>query len=214
MINMKKLRKLGVECRYDPQSPEKLHYSITVKPNKLQNPYQTRKYFRDIINAIADDAKKKDGLENITLSIENDQYLNILQDVSKGLIDEAKNQKIRTEWENAPTLVKAIIGVGAIGGGIVGLLFGYDQMTEWATNTATYMNNTSHLWAPITGTVQLGISVLGTGITTVIGVVVGAIGGAVISLPYLAIKIPLANKVSAYESLEQALSQSQVKKDG
>jgi len=38
---------------------------------------------------------------------------------------------------------------GAIAGGLAGLVLGYDQTAEWATNVAQYMNNASHLWAPV-----------------------------------------------------------------
>jgi hypothetical protein len=203
---MVSLQKLGIECDYNPNKPEELHYLISIEPGRLKNPKRARKHFGEIINAISKDASEKGGLDHLTLLVDK-EYLGNLQSVARELLSTAQEHKSsRTNWDNTPTLPKVLVISGAIGGGLAGLVFSYDQMTEWATNVAEYMNNTSHLWAPIAGLTQAAISVLGTAATTAIGATGGAIGGGIASSPYMAIRAPLASRVESYRSLEQALS--------
>lgn len=208
---MAPLKKLGVECSYNPNKPEELHYSISIKPDSLKNPEQARKYFGRIINAVAKDASKKGGLDHLTLSI-NKEYLGNLQSLTQELLTKAREHKeVSTESEYWSTLTKTLIIGGAIAGGLTGLIKSYGPLTELATNTAENMNNVSHLWAPIAGLTQAGISILGTTATTILSTIGGAMAGVIISLPYMNIKFPLADKVKKYQSLEQALSQAEPK---
>ena len=97
------------------------------------------------------------------------------------------------------------VDAGAVIGGLVGLVLGYDQSTELATSAATYLNNTSHLLAPVTAFAQLGISVLGTAVATVCGAAVGAFAGFIAPLPYYVCISQDPEKVPTYSNLKQAL---------
>ncbi len=203
---MSSLKKLGIECNYDPIDPEKVHYSISIKQDRLKSPKQSKKYFREIIDAISKDASKKGGLDHLTLSLDEEIYLGNLKSVVKDL--SRKEQKNLELFKKLSYSVKKFsVTGGIIGGGLVGLIFGYEPMTEWATNIAKRMNEVSYLLAPATGLIQAGISILGTLATTLFGSAFGGMCGDVISHPYEVLKIQQVRKVENYKRLEQALLQ-------
>lgn len=209
---MVSLQKLGIEFSYDPNKPERLHYSISINPDKLRNPKKAREYFTRIIDAVSKNASKKDGLDNLTLSIINNQYLKDLQSTTQELLSIArKHKEIRKEYiareREEPNLPIVLVLGGGIVGGLAGLVLGYEYMTKWATYAAEYMNNASHLWAPITGVIQSGISIFGTAGVTMAGYLGGTLVGGIASFPYIMIQTHLADRVKRYQSLEQALSQ-------
>ena len=207
-----KLKKLGIERTYDPTSPEELFYLIDINPERLKNPGQAQKYFKRIINKISIDAKKGKGLENLRVSVD-DKYLQSLHNVAKDLLKKSEeHRKVRGgDFGDLPLPHKILAGGGAIALGLAGLVLGYDQTTEWATQAADYMNNTSHLWAPVTGVVQTGISIVGTAGATLLGVIGGAMGGSFLIAPYVILKYSLGTKdyVKRYKSLEAALNRTE-----
>lgn len=209
---MRKLKKLGIECKYDPQQPDTLHYLITINQKKIRNPKEYKKYCTKIINAISNDAIQKESLEHLTISVGN-QHLGPLQDITRGLIDEAKKQKRISEADikDGPLFQKIFIYGGMVIGGFAGFVSGYGPMAKGATYLAKHINNNSYLWAPLTGVVQSGISILGTLATTYIGVLFGAIGCMPFAAIYNGFKTPLSGDVPKYESLETALSQAATK---
>ncbi len=209
---MSSLKKLGIEMTYNPEEPEELSYAIHINPERLKNPGQAQKYFRKIINRVSIDARKNKGLDNLIVSV-NDRYLQSLHNVAKDLFEKSEKQLKIThseEFGDRPLLFKISVGGGAVVVGLAGLILGYDQVTELATNVADYMNNASHLLAPITGVVQTGISIVGTAATTVMGAIGGAVGGVMLSLPYMIPKYPLGTEdhVKRYKSLEAALEKA------
>jgi len=203
---MTSLQKLGIECIYDLKKPDELHYSISINHDKLRNPGQTRKYFTKIIDAISKDASRKGGLNGLTISV-NREYLRELHSITKELSYKAHGHKTTRLSDGSLMLPEVFVLGGAITGGAIGIFFGYDLTTGWATDFAEYMNNASHLLAPITGLTQLGISVLGTIGGGFVGAGIGAGVGQFSSRPYVIAKTPLAKKAEAYQSLERALSQ-------
>ncbi len=203
---MSSLKNLGIECTYDSIDPEGLHYSVSIKQDRLKSPKQSKKYFREIIDAISKDASKKGGLDHLTLSLDEEIYLGNLKSVVKDL--SRKEQKNLELFKKLSYSVKKFsVTGGIIGGGLVGLIFGYEPITEWATNIAERMNEISYLLAPATGLIQAGISILGTLATTLFGSAFGGMFGELISNPCDLLRIQQVWRVERYKSLEQALLQ-------
>jgi len=208
-MGLLKLVNLGVMCGYNPEEPGKLHYDISIDPEKLEDPGKAKKHFTRIINAVSKDASKKGGLDNLTLSVSQEYHENLLS-TAQDLLSKAREQRnAKRDFGNAPMVNKVLLIGGAVVGGIAGLVFGYDQMTTWATNAAEYLNNESHLLAPVAGLTQAGISIIGTAATTALGALGGGFGLTTLAHPYWAAKTPLAKKVREYASLEQALSNAE-----
>ncbi|HIJ11574.1 TPA: hypothetical protein HA278_05950, partial [Candidatus Woesearchaeota archaeon] len=205
---MAKLQKLGIECTYDPARPKELHYSISINPDTLENPQQARKHFTAILNAIHDDASKKGGLQSLTVTV-NDEYQEPLREVAEILRNTSRyHGKVRSFGAAPSRFPRTLIRGGAVVGGLAGLALGYDQMAEWGTNAAEYLNAVSYLWAPVAGLAQAGISVIGSVATTALGVVGGGATGLAASAPFIAAGTTLAKKVDGYTALERALTES------
>lgn len=138
---MTKLTKLGVNCAYDPNKPEELKYSVSIKPGKLNGPEQTKEYFRNVINTVANDAKAKGGLEHLAISVDGGS-----QECLESVAQELLNKAVENDADNTPFhkyvqyhLVKLLLGTysgGIIGGattGLAALIGGMNHPYEAAT---------------------------------------------------------------------------------
>lgn len=203
---MNKLNKLGIIAKYDFEN-DRLNYFISIDYTKFSDSRRRERNYYDIVKAISKDAEKKGGLNNFTITIDK-KDLPKLRSVTRTLLDEAKKCKKFVDdfnnYEEPFFIRKVIMGCGIVGG-VTGLCLGYPYMAEWATDAANYFNDKSHLLAPISGLTQLGISVIGTTATTIIGAIGGYISGVVVSLPYLMAKGGGSEKTERYAALEKIL---------
>jgi len=205
LFKMTSLKELGVTRIYEQNIPDRIKYSISV-PSELKSPKHAEKYFKRVINAVSRDAAKEGRLDKLSISLDTGRYLGAFQSVAENLVARAEQQKSIRENSMETNLGKFLLTGGAIAGGLVGFAWGYDQMSGLATDAADYMNNASYLLAPITGLAQAGISLVGTALTTLGGIVIVNIIGGIITEGYVYATTSLAKKASGYRSLEKALS--------
>lgn len=208
---MNKLNKLGIIAGYDSEN-DRLNYSISIDYTEFSDPRGKERNYYNIVKAISKDAEKKGGLDNFTITADK-KDLPKLRLVTRMLLDEAKKSKKFVDdfnnYNNSSFIEKVIMGCEIVGG-VTGLYLSYPYMADWATNAGNYFNNKSHLLAPISGLTQLGISVMGTIATTIVGAIGGYISGVVVSSPYLIAKGTGSKKIKRYAILEEILSDKDV----
>ncbi len=207
---MTSLERLGIKCEYRTEGMRELNYTIPLNPEKFNSPKEERDYFQKMIRGISRDVSKKKGLENLTLTFDSSHRDGLIS-TTQELIDEAEKQKLIRKGEgDFPILPRILIIGGATAGTVAGLVYGYDQMSEWGTNAANSMNNYSHLLAPIAGSLQAGISIFGSAATTLVGCLAGLFGGVIASRPYVFAKTPLASEVENFKRIKEELSSSKI----
>lgn len=191
---MKSLKKLGIKFNYDDsKGREILHYSISIDSGRLTNTEEEGKYFAEIIDSISGHAHRKKGLSSLRISV-NEEYLTPLQIAAQDLAYRANEQRIiKREFFLSPKPYQAMIIGGTIIGGIGGLIFGCEKMPEVAANISD------------SSLIQTWISLFGSLVTTIGGIVGGGVIGDMASFPYMNAKFPLARKARRYKSLEHAL---------
>lgn len=199
------LEQMGISAGYNSDS-DTLNYFIQVNSDKLENPAESKRYFTGVIDAVSGDARKKGGLENLSIQID-DKYIPRLKKINEDLISQSKIQSgIREDPDFYPKPANIIMCTGMALGGIAGFISGYDPCSEFATYVSNNMNNTSHLLAPLTGLAEAGISILGTAAFTFAGMFCGGIIGGGTIFPYIKSKTPLAGKTKEYHSFLNALN--------
>ena len=203
---MTSLKKLKITPTYYSVEDE-LKYNIPVPPS-FQSPKQRAKHHIAIIDAVSKDAEKKGGLEKLSLSVGSEDQKKTLESTAGDLTELSRTHE--SIAHKGPILSKVAVNGGAILGGLAGMILSYNQMSEWATDVANYMNSASHLWAPITGVVQSGISAFGTVVSTAVGAVAGLSVGGAIQTPYLNHKAPLRGNVKRYKGFLKASKTSEI----
>ena len=200
---VKKLSRLGITHQYNAED-NKLVYEINVNRDGFQNPKNRLEYFSDVVMAISEDAKRQEGLDKLVINIENKSRLELME-VSKELVSKAEDQ--HGLMLDAPNT--GMVMTGAILAGLPSLIYSYDFMSSWATKVSTSINDASYLWAPISGILQAGISLVGTATLTIVGGSLGLFGFAFLNMAYRAIKNPLSTKESQLSQVSRYLSKPQ-----
>jgi len=193
------LVELGVHYKYDPAKTDLCPYEIRLKADRMNSPRDSAVYLDQVVTAIAEDLRIKGGI--LELGIDDLKYKDRLSAVAEMLEFNGKKQERRCKL-----IQRGFEAVPAVTFGAIGFFLGYGNFCDIATNVANHINQSgSHYLAPITGLLQLGISLGGTAVTTGIGAA-SWFSGRYTSRPFQRFFAPLGMLVTEYGRVKDALS--------
>jgi len=159
------LDNLGITRAYDSSEPTSLSYTVISRggSRKFENPNQLRRYLRDVVKVISEDATEQGGLEDLTIHTDFDYVSRELKQTATELRNNTADKAI-VKRDRA----HLIADIPTWAGGIAGWVVTYSQACEWAVGIADGMDRNSHLWAPLSGIAETVVSV---GLPAAVGLV-------------------------------------------
>jgi len=207
-----KLKSLNIESSYDSKK-DVLKYTIHVPHEDFRDNRQKNRYFEKVVHRIGRDAEKRDGLENLALSIDRDAVEG-LRTAAASRLELAKEHK--TFMKNPDKVSTTLQVVGGVSGVIGSLTYFYPPIAEAAFNSAEYINNNTIMGidppysSPIAGLTQLGISVGGAALTVLAGAIIGVVGSGIIGFPINIYRGFHSVNVDMYEKILNSLAPEEI----
>ncbi|MBT4165770.1 hypothetical protein HOE04_01895 [archaeon] len=193
----------GVTRTYDNLKNSTEYMVCTNGLALVKTPKEQRKFLQERINVLMKDVRKQ-GLEKFAVSLEG-EHNEVFREQVEELSQNAGIQNIG--YSNS---IYRNFNIGGAICGILGGIVAYNYGSELATGCAEYLNDASHLLAPITGALQFVGSVSSAFVGGVMGWVGGRFGSGVVTLPLSQIKYPLAKDSGTYQDFYNLIRNDKV----